>query len=43
MYVFFVVVVLFYPIIQEPYTVFMELGGKFEGKKEAGRRTGEQN
>ena len=29
----FVVVVLFYPIIQEPYSVFMELGGKFEGEK----------
>ena len=29
----FVVVVVFYPTIQEPYSVSMELGGKFEGKK----------
>ena len=33
MYVFVVAIVVFYPTIQEPYLVFMELGGKFEGKK----------
>ena len=33
MYVFVVVIVVFYPTIREPYLVFMELGGKFEGKK----------
>ena len=33
MYVFVVAIVVFYHTIQEPYLVFMELGGKFEGKK----------
>ena len=44
MFIFLFLLLLFcYPTIQEPYSVSMELGGKFQGKKGQGEGQERQN